>query len=110
MRALKQARKLIEKQPESNTAQTLSALVVALESETPFALQSLHQLVCGEFELAMALRKQWRPDRYHSSKARLLDLSVQVGAMQQGQKPVVDCPALPCLAWPARHAHRLALR
>jgi hypothetical protein len=83
MRALKQARKLIEKQPESAAAQTLSTLVVALESETPFALQTLYQLDYDDFELAMTLLKQWRLDRYYSSKARLLDLSVQVGAMQR---------------------------
>lgn len=83
MRALKQARKLIEKKPESTTAQTLSALVVALESETPFALQSLYLLDYDDFELAMDLLKEWRLDRYYSSKVRLLDLSVQVGAMQQ---------------------------
>lgn len=83
MRALKQARKLIEKKPESATAQTLSALVVALESETPFALQSLYLLDYDDFELAMDLLKEWRLDRYYSSKVRLLDLSVQVGEMQQ---------------------------
>lgn len=83
MRALKQARKLIEKKPESTTAQTLSALVVALESETPFALQSLYQLDYDDFELAMDLLKEWRLDRYYSSKVRLLDLSVQLGEMRQ---------------------------
>lgn len=86
MRALKQARKLIEKKPESLTAQTLSALVVALESETPFALQSLYQLDYDDFGLAMELLKEWRLDRYYSSKVRLLDLSVQVGEMVQTEK------------------------
>jgi|GEM_PF-5134955 len=33
MLALKKARKLIEKQPDSATAKTLSALVVALETD-----------------------------------------------------------------------------
>lgn len=86
MRALKQARKLIEKKPESLTAQTLSALVVALESETPFALQSLYQLDYDDFGLAMELLKEWRLDRYYSSKVRLLDLSMQVGEMVQTEK------------------------
>ena len=82
MRALKQARKLIEKKPESPAALTLSALVVALESETPFALQRLYQLDYDDFELAMDVLKEWRLDRYYSSKVRLLDLSVHLGEMQ----------------------------
>ena len=83
MRALKQARKLIEKKPESPAAQALSTLVVALESETPFALQSLYQLDYDDFELALDLLKEWRLDRYYSSKVRLLDLSVQLGDMEK---------------------------
>jgi hypothetical protein len=83
MRALKQARKLIEKKPESPAAQALSTLVVALESETPFALQSLYQLDYDDFELALDVLKEWRLDRYYSSKVRLLDLSVQLGEMRQ---------------------------
>ncbi len=82
MRALKQARKLIEKKPESPAAQALSSLVVALESETPFALQSLYQLDYDDFELALDVLKEWRLDRYYSSKVRLLDLSVQVEGMR----------------------------
>lgn len=91
MRALKQARKLIEKKPESPAAQTLSALVVALESETPFALNSLYQLDYDEFELAMDVLKEWRLDRYYSSKVRLLDLSVHLEEMR-AQEPAVAKP------------------
>jgi hypothetical protein len=91
MRALKQARKLIEKKPESAAAQTLSALVVALESETPFALNSLYQLDYDEFELAMDVLKEWRLDRYYSSKVRLLDLSVHLEEMR-AQGPAVAKP------------------
>ncbi len=87
MRALKQARKLIEKKPDTAAAKTLSGLVVALESDTPFALTSLYQLDYDDFELALDMIKEWRLDRYYSSKVRLLDLSVQVGEMAQGDKP-----------------------
>lgn len=87
MRALKQARKLIEKKPESPAAKTLSSLVVALESEQPFALQDLYLLEYDDFELALEVLKEWRLDRYYSSKVRLLDLSVQVGEMQPDDKP-----------------------
>ena len=93
MRALKQARKLIEKKPESPAAQALSTLVVALESETPFALQSLYQLDYDDFELALDVIKEWRLDRYYSSKVRLLDLSVQLGEMRQASPaPAVAVP------------------
>jgi hypothetical protein len=94
MRALKQARKLIEKKPESTAAQALSTLVVALESETPFALQSLYQLDYDDFELALDVLKEWRLDRYYSSKVRLLDLSVQVEAMRiEDQSKAAVAPA-----------------
>jgi hypothetical protein len=85
MRALKKARKLIEANPQKSRAQTLSALVVALETETPFALQTLYQLDYDDFELALEVIKEWRLDRYYSSKVRLLDLSVQVGNLQAEQ-------------------------
>jgi hypothetical protein len=86
MRALKQARKLIEKKPDTAAAKTLSGLVVALESEAPFPLTNLYQLDYDDFELALDLIKEWRLDRYYTSKVRLLDLSVQVGEMKQGEK------------------------
>lgn len=105
MRALKQARKLIEKKPESQTARTLSSLVVALESETPFALQSLYQIDYDDFELALDLIKEWRLDRYYSSKVRLLDLSVQVGEMRQNT-PAAAAPSAP--ASPAEPAAKPA--
>ena len=96
MRALKKARKLIESQPETPAAKTLSALVVALESEAPFALASLYQLGYDEFEMALEMIKEWRLDRYYSSKVRLLDLSAQVGAMEAG------ATATPASAPPAK--------
>lgn len=86
MRALKKARKLIEQNPESSTAQSLSALVVALESGSSFDLQCLYQLGYDDFELAIDLLKEWRLDRYYSSKMRLLDLSVQVGEIPPAQE------------------------
>jgi len=83
MRALKKARKLIQQEPQSQTSQALSALVVALETGTSFDLQCLYQLAFDDFELAMDVLKEWRLDRYYSSKIRLLDVSVQLGEMQQ---------------------------
>lgn len=102
MRALKQARKLIEKKPESPAAQALSRLVVALESETPFTLHQLYQLDYDNFELALDVLKEWRLDRYYSSKVRLLDLSVQVEAMREDDK--AKAAAAPAKAAPAAAA------
>jgi hypothetical protein len=81
MLALKKARKLIEKQPDSATAKTLSALVVALETDKPFVLGELYRLGYDDFGLALELMAEWRLDRYYASKGRLLDLSVQVEEM-----------------------------
>lgn len=78
MQALKKARKLIEKKPEKQSVLTLSTLILALESETPFNLSELYQLDYDDFELAMDVIKDWRLDRYYSTKAVLLGLSMQV--------------------------------
>lgn len=78
MRAVKKARKLIEANPTHGTAETLSRLVLALESRTPFQLDELYKLSYPDFELALAVIAEWRLDRYYTSKAMLLDLSLQV--------------------------------
>ena len=89
MRAVKKARKLIEANPTNSTAETLSRLVLALESETPFQLADLYKLGYADFELAMAVIAEWRLDRYYTSQAVLLDLSMQVekGKAQAATEP-----------------------
>lgn len=82
MRALKKARRLIEKAPHSPSAVTLTSLVVALESDTPFALSDLYKLDYDDFQLALEIMTEWRLDRYYTSKVRLLDLSVQLEDMR----------------------------
>ena len=78
MQALKKARKLIEKKPQKASALTLSQLILALESETPFNLAGLYQLDYDDFLLSMDVIKDWRLDRYYATKAVLLDLSMQI--------------------------------
>ena len=78
MQALKKARKLIEKKPEKSSALALSQLILALESESPYNLSSLYQMDYHDFELALEVIKDWRLDRYYSTKAVLLDLSMQI--------------------------------
>ncbi|MDP2417901.1 MAG: hypothetical protein U1D25_04390 [Hydrogenophaga sp.] len=92
MRALKKTRKLIEHNPEKPEAKILSALVVALESEEPFKLSELYQLDYNDFGLALELLSEWRLDRYYTSKAVLLDISMQLGQLLEDQAapPAVD--------------------
>ncbi|MEX1166300.1 MAG: hypothetical protein WEK74_05435 [Hydrogenophaga sp.] len=78
MQALKKARKLIEKKPLNGQALVLSQLILALESESPYNLTALYQLDYDDFLLAMDIIKDWRLDRYYSTKAVLLGLSMQV--------------------------------
>jgi hypothetical protein len=83
VKALKKARKLIEKESDSSEARILSALVVALESDAPYPINDLYKLNYDDFELALELLQEWRLDRYYMSKVRLLDLSVQMGEMEK---------------------------
>ena len=89
MRALKKTRKLIEQNPEKPEAKILSALVVALESNEPFKLADLYQLDYNDFGLALELLSEWRLDRYYTKKAVLLDISIQMGQLQEAQSAPV---------------------
>ncbi|MEZ5705661.1 MAG: hypothetical protein R3E56_10465 [Burkholderiaceae bacterium] len=91
MQALKKARKLIEKKPEKPSALVLSQLILALESSSPFNLSDLYQMDYDDFLLAMDVIKDWRLDRYYTTKAVLLDLSMQID--QQAGTPEVAQPA-----------------
>ena len=76
MKAIRKVRRLLEAEPHSPAARTLSALVVAIETNERFDLSSLYALDYDTFELAMDLLKEWRLDRHYSAKFRLLDSSV----------------------------------
>ena len=78
MLAIKKARKLIEANPSSEASKTLAALVVALETEASFPLNSIYTLGDKPFQLALDILAEWRLDRYYASKLRLLDASTQV--------------------------------
>lgn len=90
MRALKKARKLIEKHHGTPTADILSRLVLALESEVPFPLADLYKLDYDDFNLAMDIMTEWRLDRYYTSKAVLLDLSMQVSLQTKPPETVAS--------------------
>lgn len=82
MNEIKKARRLIQTDPLSPAAVILASLVRALESEEKFDLGDLYRLNFDNFNLAMDILKAWRLDRYYSGKAKLHDLSVQVGALK----------------------------
>jgi len=92
MQALKDARKLVERNPQSETARILSSLVIALASDADFPLSKLYTLDYDGFELAIQLLSEWRIDRYYSKKAILLDLSFQVTEMH-AEQVVAHVPA-----------------
>jgi hypothetical protein len=77
MRAIKKARRLIEKNPQSPFAQTLSKLILSLESEVQFSLKDIYSLSPDDFELVMDILKDWRLDRYYIGKAKVFDLAGQ---------------------------------
>ena len=81
MNEIKKARRLIETNPTAPAAIILTKLVRALESDEKFDLADLYRLNFDNFNLAIDVLKEWRLDRYYSGKAKLHDLSVQVGAL-----------------------------
>lgn len=81
MNAIKEARRIITTDPDSEKSRTLARLVLALESEVDFPLASLYALNLEMFSLAMQILKEWRLDRYYAKKGKLLDVSYQVNAL-----------------------------
>ena len=81
MRAIKEARKFIEQNPDSPSAQLLASLVLALETETNFPISDIYELDLDRFNLAVRVLQEWRLDRYYAGKGRLFDLSLQVRDM-----------------------------
>lgn len=84
MNAFKEAQRLIATNPFSETAQTLTDLVIALESAQPYQLERLYALDMRSFQLAVEIISEWRLDRYYARKGKLLDLSVDVRSMAKG--------------------------
>jgi hypothetical protein len=83
MHALKEARHLIEEAPHDESARILAGLVLALETESSFAISDLYKLSRVHFDLALRILKEWRLDRYYAGKARLFDTAVVVAELTQ---------------------------
>jgi hypothetical protein len=77
MRAIKKARKIIEQNPNSETAQALASLILALETDADFSLKTIYDLGMNDFELTIQLMKEWRLDRYYEGKAKAISTAIQ---------------------------------
>ncbi len=75
MRSIKQVKNIIEANPKSDVAQTFAKLILSLETEQAFPMQSLYALNTTDFELAMEVLKDWRLDRFYIGKAKVFDAS-----------------------------------
>lgn len=81
MRAIKQVKKLIENKPSSKAGQIFSQLILSLESEKEFLVKDLYQLDAQEFDLAIAVLKDWRIDRFYLGKAKVFDAATHAHAL-----------------------------
>jgi hypothetical protein len=75
MRSIKKVKKIIEANPKSEIAQTFAKLILSLETEQAFPMQSLYALNTAEFDLAIELLRDWRLDRFYIGKAKVFDAS-----------------------------------
>ena len=83
MRAIKQARRLIQADPTTAAAQALSDLILALEAEATSPIKGLYQLSPNDFDLAIQLLKDWRLDRFYEGKAKAFDVAYQAQDIKQ---------------------------
>ena len=83
MRAIKEARHLIEKSPQEESSKIMAQLVLALETEVNFAISDLYKLNRNHFDLALNILQEWRLDRYYAGKARLFDSAVHLTQLKK---------------------------
>jgi hypothetical protein len=77
MRAIKKARKIIEKDPSTETAHALTALILSLETDADFSLKKMYSLSMDDFDLMIELMRDWRLDRYYEGKAKAISTALQ---------------------------------
>lgn len=104
--AIKEARRFIARRPEDDNARILASLVLALESDRSFELITLYQLDYKSFDLAIEVLREWRLDRYFASKAKLLDLSLQVDELSRLEDSVPAGAPPDASAKPAKAARK----
>jgi hypothetical protein len=75
MRAIKKAKRIIEKDPSQPFALFLTQLILSLESNNDFPIQKLYELTHDEFAFAIDILKEWRIDRHYMGKAKTFDVA-----------------------------------
>ncbi len=78
MNTLKKVEKRLLKTPDETASQVFKDLIKALYQNDPFNLAQIYELDYEDFELALAVLKDWRLDRFTKTKERLKEL-VEVG-------------------------------
>lgn len=87
MRALKRVRHRLQADPAAPASRVLAQLVLALESQHSLDVKSLYELDFDDFELALAVLREWRLERHFSAKFRLMDISMaafEMNAKREG--------------------------
>lgn len=75
MRAIKKAKRIIEKDPSQPFAKFLTTLVLSLETQTEFPTKQLYELSIDDFDFALQILKEWRIDRHYMGKAKTFDVA-----------------------------------
>lgn len=75
MRSIKQVKKIIETNPKSEVGQTFAKLILSLETEQAFPMQTLYALSAKDFDLAIEVLRDWRLDRFYIGKSKVFDVS-----------------------------------
>ncbi len=73
MNNIKKAAKFVMARPQSEEAQALLNLAVALETKASYQVNMLYEMDHESFKLAMGMIDDWRLDRHYLSKLHLLD-------------------------------------
>jgi len=86
MRAIKKVRLVIEQNPQEQTAQIFSRLILSLVEEVDFSVKELYLLDSPDFQLAMDILQEWRLDRYYMGKAKTFDKAQQALSLVKSKK------------------------
>ncbi len=86
MRAIKKVRLVIEQNPQEQTAQIFSRLILSLVEEVDFPVKDLYLLDSPDFQLAMDILQEWRLDRYYMGEAKTFDMAQQALSLVKSKK------------------------
>lgn len=74
MNTLKKIEKRLLKNPDEHASQLFKDLIRALYQKESFDLPAIYDLDYEDFELILAVLKDWRLDRFTKTKERLKEL------------------------------------